>query len=221
MAGVGLSDEKLEVSCHITGLAMPNYRTMKTIHTMFSSLPSVIAIAALVGASPIVLAEEKPQLSASLIVNKDPVGLAPEYKGKAFREKIEKLQKAGEPMPEAQAVDFTLRITNDSKEAAVLKVGGDESEMVLHLEGKGALNVDNMMMFTADYRFGKSVTLASGESMDLPVKSLASGKRGVAKAAFFTETGDHKLSATFTSMREGGPLSLKAAAVGFTVVDAK
>lgn len=162
-------------------------------------------------------------LTASLIANKDTYTLDSAYAGQAFRDKVEAIQKAGQRLPDAQAIDFTLRITNNTGAAMTIKVGGDESRIELKLAGNGALNLDNPVAMTMEYRMGKPTVIAPGKSLDLPITSLMSGTRGISRVAYFTEPGAHTLSATFTTQKEGEEVqtTLTTEPVKFTVAAAK
>lgn len=158
-------------------------------------------------AAPVAGPKNAQGLTAALIVNKNSYVLNAAQSGKDFHDMIAGLQKAnsGEggglrarALPKPPAVDLTFRITNTTDAPVTISVGGDDSQMNLVLEGPGAITADNMVAMTMEFRIGTPVTIAPGQTKDVPISSLSFGMRGISKCAFWTEVGDYTITATLT-----------------------
>jgi hypothetical protein len=139
-------------------------------------------------------------LTATLVVNQASYVLNPAHSGAAFRSQMDEL-KAGRgrgPLPAPPAVDLTFRIANTTEKPVSIEVGGDNSQMILKLEGPGAVTMDNNVAMTMEFRMGAPVTIAAGKTHDLKIASLAFGVRGISKYAYWTEPGDYTLTASYT-----------------------
>ncbi len=139
-------------------------------------------------------------LTATLIANKDTYTLDPAQSGKQFRDSLDTKPNELRPakLPAPPKVDLTLRITNTTDKPLTISLGGDDSAIDLVLEGNGSLNKPNNGPMTMEFRMGTPVKIAAGKSHDIPVKSLASGKRGISTYSYWTESGDYTLTATLT-----------------------
>jgi len=131
---------------------------------------------------------------------------AKEYKEslEALAKKLDKGELATPPKP--LAVDFTLVLTNTSKEAVTAYVGGDSNVYTFELTGgAGAVNMGNPVAFTADFRLPKAVTIEAGKTYEIPVKVFADGNRGFSRLVFWTGPGEYKLVAKYTlADKDGG-----------------
>ena len=189
----------------------------------FSRLPALLPILAILVLVPTIHAGDqekttpKPALSATLIANKDTYTLDPAQSGEAFRDSLKNLPKSHDPAPAAPKVDFTLRITNNSQADQTFAIGGDESQLDLKLEGKGAVTIDNLIAMTMEFRSGAPVTLAPGKTYDIAITSLSFGSRGIGRLAYFTEAGDYKLTATLITTQNEKELKISSDAVAFKV----
>lgn len=160
-------------------------------------------------------------LVATLIANKDTYTLDPAQSGQAFRDKLEAARKANRPAPGMPPkVDLTLRITNNTDAPITLRIGGDESRVVLKLEGPGAVTIPNLIAMTMDFRMGTPVTLEPGKSHDIAITSLAFGMRGVSEYAFWTEPGDYTLAATLVAAEGEGQRAAASEPIKIKVVKA-
>ena len=129
----------------------------------------------------------------------DGAGKTPkEYKEEleALAKKLEKGERA--VPPKALPVDLTLVLTNTSKEAVTVYVGGDTNVYTFELTGgAGAVAMNNPVAFTADFRLPKAVTIEPGKTHEIPVKVFADGSRGFSRLVFWTGPGEYKLTAKY------------------------
>jgi hypothetical protein len=195
-------------------------RTLTTLALLTTLLLAIPLLGQAPASGPATQPVVKEALTATLVAKKDSYTLTADYAGKAFRDRVAQAQPEGKELPAVQKVDFVLRITNNTDAPIVLMIGGDQSRIELTLAGDGALNVDNPVMMTMDYRMGAAKTIAPGKALELPITSLASGARGVSNHAYFTEAGEHTLTAKLTTQREGDDqqTELKTEPVKFKVV---
>jgi hypothetical protein len=139
-------------------------------------------------------------LTAGVVINKVSYVLNPAQSGAGFRKQLEEM-KAGRSrsrLPQPPAVDLTFRITNTTDKPVTIEMGGDNSQMILKLEGPGAVTMDNNVAMTMEFRMGSPVTIAPGKTYDLNIASLAFGVRGISKYAYWTEPGDYHLTASYS-----------------------
>jgi hypothetical protein len=72
-----------------------------------------------------------------------------------------------------------------------------------------------MGAFTLDFRAPKVMTLASGKTFSIPIKSLQYGFRGVAKSSYWTEPGEYTITAGYKTAISPAPKGSKEAEKGF------
>ncbi len=147
---------------------------------------------------------------------------AAEYKKEL--EATAKALEAGERAtpPKALAIDLVLRLTNTSKEDVTIYVGGTPNTHTFELTGgAGVVTMRNPIAFPAIFILPKAVTLAPGQSHEVPVKTLADGRRGLARLVFWTGPGEYKLAAKYTlsDARGGKGPELTSEPVKITVTD--
>jgi hypothetical protein len=160
-------------------------------------------------------------LKAELIANTATYELDPAMAGKDFVEKAREAEKADRPPANRPPkVNLTLRLTNTGQAEIKFPVGGDESWVDLELKGAGALSVSPRLMTTMEFRMGKPVTLKPGDHQDVPIRSLASGRREIGKFSYWTEPGDYTLVATFNGRSAGAPLKISSEPIKLKVVEA-
>ena len=128
--------------------------------------------------------------------------------GAEYREQLKAAEKSG-AMPPPPAVDLVLEITNTSDKDVKIWDKGDPVVIALTLTGPGAVNASPLLAFTADFRGPSSVTLAPGKSLSFPFSKLQYGFRGAAKMSFWTEPGEYKLKAIFTTAIQPAPKGSK------------
>jgi len=137
-------------------------------------------------------------ISAKLVTKKDTYKL--DLAGKSaddFKKLLKDNEGQSAKLPKAPVVDLVLEFTNTSDKELQLSISGDSTTLNLELKGPGAVSVTAEMMFTADLKPNKAVTLAAGKSYSLPITSLVYGFRGVAQAAYWTEAGEYTITASF------------------------
>ena len=160
-------------------------------------LPLLALSAVLLAADPETKPAPKPAaktFSATLINNKDSYTLNAAQSGDAFRNSL----KQQGPKPPASAVDLTLRLSNNTDADITISLGGDGSQIAFKLSGDNAVNADNLIPMTMEFRQGTPITLKPGQAHDIKIKSLAGGARSLGQMSYYTEVGDYKLTATLT-----------------------
>lgn len=158
-------------------------------------------------------------LKAEIIVQRDTYELDPATSGDEFvRQATEKKRTIRLPAP--PKVDLVLRISNTGSDDRTLKIGGDESQVVLRLEGPGTLNLSPGLATTMEYRMGQRVVIKAGTHYNLPIKSLASGQRNIGQYSYWTKAGEPTLKATFTcgGGQDGKRVTLETEPVKLKVV---
>ncbi len=118
--------------------------------------------------------------------------------GEEYRKMLKDAEKGGR-MPAPPAVDLVLEITNTSDQDVKIWSGGDPVMLSLALAGPSAINAKPLLAFTTDFRGPTATTLAPGKSLSIPITKLAYGFRGAAAMSFWTEPGEYKLTATYTT----------------------
>ncbi len=178
---------------------------------------ALFAALLLLAVSPVAAAEppakspaaSAPPLKAELIAVQATYELAPALASEEFVKQAAD-RKRRTPLPKPPAVDLTLRLTNTTSTAQTITLGGDESQITLRLEGEGAFNLSPGLATTMEFRMGKPVVIPAGGTHEIPVKSLASGPRGIARYSYWTKPGEYQVHATFTTRLGKNPLVLKA-----------
>jgi hypothetical protein len=173
---------------------------MRTL-TVFASL--------LAAAVPVAAEEPKDKpagpITLSVVSKKDKyvfdgAGKTPaEYK-KQLEETAKLLSEGAEKVrpPKALPVDLALVLTNTSKEAVTVYVGGDTNVYTFELTGgSGAVAMNNPIAFTADFRLPKAVSIDPGKTHEIPVQVLADGSRGLSRLVFWAGPGEYKLTAKY------------------------
>lgn len=135
----------------------------------------------------------KSPLEAKLVAKTDTYTIAAGQQGKEFAEKVKTPNVRD--LPEPPAVDIVLELKNPTDKPITIMVGSDAGTLDLKLEGPGAVTVEARKIFTREYRIGKEVEIAAGKTVELPVKALKHGFRGVAQHSYWTEPGEYKLLA--------------------------
>ena len=128
------------------------------------------------------------------------------------------VQAGGRAGPKPPAVDLVAVVTNTGSEPLTLWASGDAVVLTLDLKGPGAVNADAGMMFTREFRIPKGVDVAAGKTVEFPVRSLSSGFRGAAQAAYWTAPGGYELTATLKTGVSPAPAGAADAGQGFGTV---
>jgi hypothetical protein len=126
--------------------------------------------------------------------------------------------KKGGQFPATPTVDLAIEIKNTSDKPVTVWTSGDPMVLTLELKGKGAINANWNGPMTLEFRIPKGVEIAAGKSHSIPVKSLASGMRGISTYSYWTEGGDYELVATLRTGMSPAPKGAKDAGDGFGTV---
>ena len=124
--------------------------------------------------------------------------------GEEYRKLLKEGEKEGK-MPAPPKVDLTLEITNTSDKDVKIWSGGDPGVIGLTLAGPGAVNAKPQLAFTTDFRAPTPTTLAPGKSLVISLTKLSSGFRGISALNYWTEPGEYKLTATYTTAIQPPP----------------
>lgn len=133
----------------------------------------------------------KSPLEAKLVAKTDTYTIPAGQQGKEFAAKL-KTPNARD-LPEPPMIDIVFEIKNPTDSPITIVLDSDAGALDLKLEGPGAVTVEGRKIFTREYRIGKQVEIAPGKTVELPIKSLKHGFRGVAQHSYWTEPGEYKL----------------------------
>lgn len=185
-------------------------------HSWLALATAALLTGPLSGAEP---AAKTNSLKAEIIVNRATYELDPATSGDEFvKQATEKKRTIRLPAP--AKVDFVLRISNTGATDRTLMMGGDESRVLLRLEGPGTLNLSPGLATTMEFRMGQHVVIKAGAHHDLPIKSLASGNRNIGQYSYWTKAGEVTLKATFScgGDQDGRRVTLETEPVKLKVV---
>jgi hypothetical protein len=146
--------------------------------------------------------------------------LDPAKSGAEFKKLLEdgvKAKKLGRP-PAPPAVDLAVSVKNTSDKPVKVWVKGDPVVLTLEVKGKGAVNVDSFGPMTLEFRLPEAVEIAPGKAHEIPLKSLASGMRGVTRFSYWTEAGEYELVAALKTGVNPAPKGAKEGTDGFGMV---
>ena len=134
-----------------------------------------------------------------------------------FRKQIESGGDTGN-YPEAPKVDLVLELKNTGREEVQVKVFGTENTVELTLKGPGAITEQLKRRITNKLRIApKTMTLAPGKSVSVPITSLAFGLKG-SHRAWWVEPGKYTLSARYKTSVSPRPKDARDAGGGFGAV---
>jgi hypothetical protein len=102
----------------------------------------------------------------------------------------------GEPLPTPR-VELTLVLRNTGDKEIKILVGGDGPDVMLDLQGPGAVRVQPNRERPADFRPPSVVAIAPGKSHVLSLSNFSFGDRGSSDLAYWTKPGDYRLTATY------------------------
>jgi hypothetical protein len=118
--------------------------------------------------------------------------------------------------PPAPAVDLVLELRNTSDKDVKVWTSGDPVRVMLNLKGKEAVNeVLKGIALTTIFIVPKTVTLAPGKSVAIPIKSLAHGMRNASHRSYWLEPGEYTLTASLHTAVSPFPKGSKEAGEGF------
>ncbi len=125
-----------------------------------------------------------------------------------FKKAVKDGEKAGK-LPEPPAVDLVLEVTNTSDKEVEIWFKGDAVKHELELKGNGVLNAAPLLAFTTEFRVPEAMMLAPGKTHSTVLRSMKYGFRGVSQQAYWTETGDYTLTASFKTGLKPAPKDAK------------
>jgi RNA polymerase sigma factor (sigma-70 family) len=116
-----------------------------------------------------------------------------------FRKLLAAAKSGDAPIPPTPAVDLELVIKNVSNKQVTFWASGDPVEVLLNLEGKGAVSIAPQLVIDTIFIPPNPVTLGPGKTHSIPLKNLNYGFRKVAGMAYWTKPGDYELTAQFST----------------------
>lgn len=119
---------------------------------------------------------------------------------KAALEELAKQQADGVRItpPRAIPIDLVLRFENTSKENVTIHVNGTANVYTFDLTGgEGVVTLQNTAAMPLFFRLPTAVTIEPGKTYEIPVKSLADGKRGMARFLYWAGPGDYTVTAKY------------------------
>jgi hypothetical protein len=122
---------------------------------------------------------------------------------------------AADKFPNPPKVDLKLVIKNTSDKPVQVWTSGDPMTVELELKGDGAVMVKPRLMMTADYRSPRSTEVAVGKTVEIPLKQLSGGKRGLEQFWYWTKAGEYELVATVNTAVSPPPAGADKADGGF------
>jgi hypothetical protein len=146
---------------------------------------------------------------------------------KEYLEELAKKQKNGEHFntPKSLPVDLVLLLENTSREKVTVYVNGYRNTHTFHLTGgSGVVNLmvdtDHPVERPGALRASSPVTIEPGKTYEMPMGSLAGGKRNE-QLSYWTGPGEYKLSAEFTLVDAKGNLlpTLESEPIRINVVE--
>jgi hypothetical protein len=157
-------------------------------------------------------------LEAGLIAKEDTYvldlgGKTPEE----FKKAVEEGMKTGK-QPELPAVDLVLEITNKSDKDVTIWFKGDAVTYDLDLKGPGAVSAPSGLPFDTKLHTPEAMTLEAGKTHIIKLSSLQYGFRGASHRAYWTQTGDYTLTATYKTAVSPVPEGAKDNGNGFGLV---
>jgi hypothetical protein len=111
-------------------------------------------------------------------------------------EELKKLAEDRVPLPKPPEVDLKVVVKNTGDKPVRLWTKGDPVVLTLELKGEGAVNLEPQVAMTLEFRTPEAVEVAPGKSVEIPIKSLTSGFRGLSRYSYWTKPGEHELVAT-------------------------
>ncbi len=137
--------------------------------------------------------------------------------GEDYRKNVVLAAKNGRLLP-TPAVQITVELKNNSDKAVKVWTSGDPVVLTLSLKGKGALDLDPPLAFTEEFRSPNVTEIPAGKSHTFTYTTLTSGYRGRAHFAYWSEPGEHQLTATLKTGVSPAPKGAKDGNDGFGIV---
>lgn len=84
---------------------------------------------------------------------------------------------------------LVLRVINDGDAPVVLRTGGDDEGFEIDVKGAGLVSTKSTAPCPDGFAFGKKATIAPHGSLDVPLRTFASGPRCAQTAHYLTAPG--------------------------------
>jgi hypothetical protein len=140
-----------------------------------------------------------------------------DMKAEEFKRLLKEAEENGKAPP-PPAIEMKLELKNTSDKDVDVWISGTPVAIDLELKGPGAVTIKPRLLRPAIFINPKPVTIAAGKTYSIPVTSLKSGSHGDTNWAYWTETGDYTLSASFKTAISPAPKDVKDVKDGFGVV---
>jgi hypothetical protein len=111
-------------------------------------------------------------------------------------EELKKMAEDKVPLPKPPEVDLKAVVKNTGDKPMRLWAKGDPVVLTLELKGEGAVNLDPQLATTLEFRTPEAVEVEPGKAVEIPIKSLSSGFRGLSRYSYWTKPGEYELVAT-------------------------
>jgi hypothetical protein len=122
---------------------------------------------------------------------------------------------ATDRFPNPPKVELKLVLKNTSDKAVKVWSSGDPVTIDLTLSGKGAVSVAPRVVMTREFRIPKAVEVEAGKTIEIPLKQLSGGMRGMGQYCYWTKTGEYELTAVLNTAMSPAPKGAEAAEGGF------
>jgi hypothetical protein len=127
--------------------------------------------------------------------------------------------------PPAPAVDLVVELRNTGDKALRVWIGGDDSELVLHVTGKAARNLTARLGIGKKHQGPQIVNLPAGKTHDFPLRRLSTAsyfsRLEVVRHSYWTKPGEYTLTASYHTAVSPAPKKAKGAGNGFGHVTVK
>jgi RNA polymerase sigma factor (sigma-70 family) len=134
-----------------------------------------------------------------------------------FKKAVEEGQDTGQ-QPQPPVVDLVLEITNKSDKDVKIWFKGDAVTYDLALKGPGAVSARSGVVFDTILHGPEAMTLEAGKAHSIKLAYLEYGFRGAGSRAYWTQSGDYTLTATYKTAVSPVPAGAKDNGNGFGLV---
>jgi hypothetical protein len=125
-----------------------------------------------------------------------------------YKKTLQEGEKSGKA-PAPPVVELTLELKNTSDKDVQVWISGDPVVLNLDLKGTGAVSLKPRVAFTTIFIGPEPVTIAAGKTHEIPITSLKYGFRNAEKMAYWTEPGEHTLTASLKTAISPVPAGVK------------
>jgi hypothetical protein len=124
-------------------------------------------------------------------------------------DELKKMAEAKQRLPKTPEVELKAVIKNTGERPVRLWTKGDPVVLTLELKGEGAVNLEQQLPMTLEFRTPEAVVVEPGKTVELPIKSLTSGFRGQTTVSYWTKPGEYELVATLKTGMQPAPEGAK------------